>query len=666
MPRRRTECASCHKVVEADSAFCRHCGRPPSNVSAERQSLLARTADFYPFDNVNGALEACNAYMDRWADSPEIRDVLFARQCMGFLMQLEDLPALELPYEDQAQLAGAIGQGVPLILANRLASAARLARPVQVSRFLRFMESALKRIAVALDAAHKQADDEAQSLLVDGESRASRKGLGNEYFLEQASIHHAAYTSGNLDAAYSGFAALRELNPHDSYLRNMLGSILTQQGKPQLALREFLYGFALDPTDAHLPGNLMRCLCGFKLYPAVIEIYRHYTQLGGDPAESSIRPWAALARACAAAAGAKSIGCDAADFSPKAPDLIDDVVYPDHPWMPAYLFNVKEVLANVRVFISYRRAGGAECARRVERAMRDRFPRVHVFRDESSLLTGREFTTQLSDEIERADVFLALLDSDWTGSRKTGRSRLLDAKDIVRQEIAHALRIDRVVVVPVLIDDAKMPPRAEFPDEISGFALRHAPTLDQARFEESLQFVLGEIVKTLSDLELRKRADATRLQRLEALEEIDPEAAEKLRQEVFGPALAALPRFFEGTSKDGKGVPLGAIEWDGTWECTATAPTSQITLRFEAENAPRSPFRGRVLSSQGGRKTDEEIRGTWMTVLDLDKSVLLGLVLDGHRAGTPFKARIPFDRLVGRDIMGTDESGATYVSRKLS
>jgi hypothetical protein len=55
-----------------------------------------------------------------------------------------------------------------------------------------------------------------------------------------------------------------------------------------------------------------------------------------------------------------------------------------------------------------------------------------------------------------------------------------------------------------------------------------------------------------------------------------------------------------------------------------------------------------------------------MTVLDLDKSLVLGLVLDGHKEGTPFALRIPFDRLLGREVMGTDDKGVAYASRNLS
>jgi hypothetical protein len=228
---------------------------------------------------------------------------------------------------------------------------------------------------------------------------------------------------------------------------------------------------------------------------------------------------------------------------------------------------------------------------------------VKVFRDESSLLVGNEFTKELREEIARTDVFLALVDADWTGSKQTGRSRLLDAKDVVRQEIAQALQDDRVLVVPVLVDGARMPPDSEFPDEIAGMALRHASTLDQAQahFDESLQFVLGEIVKTISQRKIGEDAEEARLQRLSALQEIDPEAAEVL-QATYGSAIAALPRFVEGVSEGGKGVPLGTIQWHGTWECTASTPNWRVTLRFEAEPLPHSPFRGRLLTSQGSRQ----------------------------------------------------------------
>ena len=107
------------------------------------------------------------------------------------------------------------------------------------------------------------------------------------------------------------------------------------------------------------------------------------------------------------------------------------------------------------------------------------------------------------------------------------------------------------------------------------------------------------------------------------------------------------------------------MQWEGVWECTATAPAWQIALRFEAERSPGSPFTGEFAVTRGAPETPEEIRGTWVVVLDLESKLLLGLILDGVKSGTEFKLRIPFDRQAGNDLIGIDPQGVTYVSRNL-
>jgi hypothetical protein len=655
-------CASCHRKIAADSAFCSHCGQPVAKLPADRQTLLAQTADFVPLDDVRGAMDRINTYLTRWPDSPEVRDVDVARQCIGFLIQIETVPEI-VRYDDQGDLASVVGQGVPLILANGLATAGRLVQPDKVQRFRAWMERALNRCAPLLDGLSKAADDEARSLLVDGRSRAEARGLTREDFANQAEAPYAAFEAGKLDAAYGGFIALKDLNPRDVYVRNMLGSILLNQGHHLAALQHFLYGFALDPTHLHLAQNTMRCLTGMRLYPSVIEIGRHYTQLRGEP-NHAIDCWLALARTVCSAACAKAVGCEPGDFFEDAPDLLDEVAYPDHPWMPAHLVSVDAVLATARVFISYRRAGGGDYARRVHEWLSKRFPAMHVFRDETSMLAGQDFTIQLQEEIDKADVFLALIDADWTGSKATGQSRFLNARDVLRREIARALS-SGTALIPVLLEGAMPPAEPQLPGELAPFRQLHAATLSEARFNEELERVLGQMARSVAEKTLRNRARIADKRRREIFEKHYPDEAEKISLAHVDTAVDALPRFYEEQSAGGKGIPLGKVKWWGAWECTATAPEWQIALRFTADRGQYSPFSGEFISTHAGRETREEIRGTWMAVLDNDKQLLLGLVLDGIKAGREFKVRIPFDRRVGHDLIGVDAQGVTFVSRNL-
>jgi hypothetical protein len=68
----------------------------------------------------------------------------------------------------------------------------------------------------------------------------------------------------------------------------------------------------------------------------------------------------------------------------------------------------------------------------------------------------------------------------------------------VRVEIATALR-NNILIVPVLVDGAKMPAEADLPDEIKPFAYRNAVQLSSGRdFNIHVQRLIGEIDRALA------------------------------------------------------------------------------------------------------------------------------------------------------------------------
>jgi hypothetical protein len=633
---------------------------PPTG---DRQTTLASTGRFRSRDERDQALHAVNGYLKEWRGHPEERDVVLTRQCLGFLLLL-DRSVPDLPYEDQSGLASNVANGLPLILSNGVPTAGRLWHPDKVEVFLGWMTTAHERIAVWLDRLQKHTEDEARSFLVNGVTQVEARGLGSDAFLSELKKHYVEHSSGDDGAAYAGFSSLKQLNPYDTYVRNMLGSILLIQNQPLPALQHFLYGFSLAPTDPHLAQNTMRCLSGLKLYPAVLEVGRHYTQLGGNPDDPAIRPWTALARACCAGAGGQSTGCVPADFSEQVPDVLDEVTHPHHPWMPGYLFSVEDVMAKTRVFISYRRSGAVKYAARVEQAFRQAYPTIHVFRDESSLRPGADFTQQLQDEIDEADVFLSLIDSEWSGDGVARISRLLDSKDILRREIARAMHKE-VVLIPVLLDGARMPPERDFPEEIVKFSRVHALTLSEATFDRDFRVICDETAKYVEEKRLRLRSLDREMARLSVLEKFEPELATRRWRALFKPWRDTLPHFYGGTSVDGKGVTSGAIAWDGFWECTGTRGDSQVVLRFEAEPGERSLFTGIFAVTRGAPASQEPIRGTCRVIWDVEKDLLLGLALDAIKSGTELNLQIPFDRQIGPDLIGIDSHNVTWVSRKV-
>lgn len=85
-----------------------------------------------------------------------------------------------------------------------------------------------------------------------------------------------------------------------------------------------------------------------------------------------------------------------------------------------------------------------------------------VFHDRETLEGGDNWRERLREEIGRCSVFLAIIGREWLQSRDpdSGQRRLDDPGDWVRVEIELALdqaRTRRLLIAPVLVDDARMP-----------------------------------------------------------------------------------------------------------------------------------------------------------------------------------------------------------------
>ena len=121
-----------------------------------------------------------------------------------------------------------------------------------------------------------------------------------------------------------------------------------------------------------------------------------------------------------------------------------------------------------RIFISYRREDTAGHAGRLLDSLRASFGAGRVFMDVTSLRPGVEYAHVIDDSIQQCDFLLVVIGRDWlTCTTSTGERRLTRPDDFLRLEIASALR-ERKRVIPVLVEDAKLPAPADLPEDIRG------------------------------------------------------------------------------------------------------------------------------------------------------------------------------------------------------
>ena len=151
-------------------------------------------------------------------------------------------------------------------------------------------------------------------------------------------------------------------------------------------------------------------------------------------------------------------------------------------------------------FISYRREDAAGFAGRLCDSLERHLPTEPIFRDVDGLSPGQDFVAAIEARLRQCRVCLAVIGRDWLNARDAeGRRRLDQPDDFVRLELTAALARPEVLIVPVLVEGATMPPADALPQEIRALARRQAVSLrddtwdsDVERLVRSLGPAVGE------------------------------------------------------------------------------------------------------------------------------------------------------------------------------
>jgi TIR domain len=154
-----------------------------------------------------------------------------------------------------------------------------------------------------------------------------------------------------------------------------------------------------------------------------------------------------------------------------------------------------------RIFISYRREDAAYPAGWLYDRLANRYGAGQVFKDVDSIELGDNFVEVISSAVSSCDVLLALIGPRWLGTTdEHGRRRLDDRDDFVRLELEAALT-RRVLVIPILVEGARMPRAEELPDSLVALVHRQALELSPARFAADTGRLLRVLDKTLGEVQ---------------------------------------------------------------------------------------------------------------------------------------------------------------------
>lgn len=129
------------------------------------------------------------------------------------------------------------------------------------------------------------------------------------------------------------------------------------------------------------------------------------------------------------------------------------------------------------IAISYRREDSTPITGRIYDRLQTEFGKSNVFMDFDSIPYGIDFRDHIKKTLEKAKVVVVMIGPDWFGHRARKGRRIDDLNDFVRLEVAGALE-HGIPVIPVLVNNARMPKPEMLPSDISQLAFRNGLVLD--------------------------------------------------------------------------------------------------------------------------------------------------------------------------------------------
>jgi TIR domain len=163
--------------------------------------------------------------------------------------------------------------------------------------------------------------------------------------------------------------------------------------------------------------------------------------------------------------------------------------------------------AGPRIFLSYRRDDTRWLAGRLYDRLRERYGRAGVFQDIDTIRPGVKYTEYIESAISECKLVIVIIGDSWLSATDASGRRRLDApRDMVRLEVAAALRRN-IPIIPVLVQGAPMPSEEELPVSIADLTLYNASEITATRWE----YDVAQLLQGIDDrLRLVSRSCGTR------------------------------------------------------------------------------------------------------------------------------------------------------------
>ena len=150
----------------------------------------------------------------------------------------------------------------------------------------------------------------------------------------------------------------------------------------------------------------------------------------------------------------------------------------------------------LNVFISYRRDDSAGYAGRLADSLEPLLGAGKIFRDVEDIRPGDDFVQAITQNLQKANVVLVVIGKNWLNAKNDQAAlRLHDPNDYVRLEIETALKFQHQLI-PVLVDNAKMPKPEDLPASIASIANRQALEITDMRWDDDIKRLHKVLVGT--------------------------------------------------------------------------------------------------------------------------------------------------------------------------
>jgi hypothetical protein len=162
------------------------------------------------------------------------------------------------------------------------------------------------------------------------------------------------------------------------------------------------------------------------------------------------------------------------------------------------------------IFISYRREDTSGYALALRREITRALPGAVVFLDVDSIDAGMRWRDEIRKRIDRCDLMLVIIGDEWLETRAKERKLERD-EDTLRFEVEEGLKRSdragaRMVIMPVLVEDARMPTARLLPESVRGLCEYNAHSIHDKTYDQDVGALIARLTKLSDDRDVAPRA----------------------------------------------------------------------------------------------------------------------------------------------------------------